>query len=84
MDRIRKAFEEISMPNFSCKYGLPLDTSRNSDGEYVNESIEDNWQTFQEAVDFAVKECIETVILSSDRHRAEYFAALIKEHFGVK
>jgi len=31
-----------------------------------------------------VQECIDVIMNSGDRHRKEYFAGLLKEHFGVK
>ena len=30
-----------------------------------------------------VQECIDVIMNSGDRHRKEYFAGLLKEHFGV-
>ena len=31
-----------------------------------------------------VKECIDVIMNNNDRHRKEYFASLLKEHFGVE
>lgn len=34
--------------------------------------------------DLVVKECIDAIMNNTDRHRKEYFANLVKEHFGVE
>ena len=31
-----------------------------------------------------IQECIDTIMNNTDRHRKEYFANLLKEHFGVE
>jgi hypothetical protein len=31
-----------------------------------------------------VQECIDVIMDSTDRHRKEYFAGLLKEHFEIK
>ena len=31
-----------------------------------------------------IQECIDTLLNDTDRHRKEYFAGLLKEHFGVE
>ena len=33
---------------------------------------------------FVVQECIDVIMNSTDRHRKEYFADLLKKHFGVE
>ena len=30
-----------------------------------------------------IQECIDVIMNNTDRHRKEYFAGLLKEHFGV-
>jgi hypothetical protein len=34
--------------------------------------------------DLIVKECIDILMHDTDRHRKEYFAGLLKEHFKIK
>jgi hypothetical protein len=53
MDPIRKAFEEVCYPNFGVTSGHSL--RRKSNGEYVSDSLEDHWQTFQEGWEEAIK-----------------------------
>ena len=53
MDPIRKAFEEVCYPNFGTTSGHSL--RRKSNGEYVSDSIEDHWQTFQEGWEEGIK-----------------------------
>jgi len=31
-----------------------------------------------------IQECIDVIMNNTDRHRKEYFAGLLKEHFGVE
>ena len=31
-----------------------------------------------------IQECVDTIMNDTDRHRKEYFAGLLKEHFGVE
>ena len=40
-----------------------------------------NKEKFAELI---VKECIYAVECTNDRHRRDYFAAKIREHFGIK
>jgi hypothetical protein len=50
-NQIRKLFEEKVYPNFfSTGHGL----RRKPNGEYVSDSLEDHWQTFQEGWDLAI------------------------------
>lgn len=53
MDPIRQAFEEVCYPNFGVTSGYNL--KRKSNGEYISDSLEDHWQTFQEGWEEAVK-----------------------------
>lgn len=53
MDPIRQAFEEVCYPNFGVTSGHGL--RRRSSGEYVSDTLEDHWQTFQEGWEEAVK-----------------------------
>lgn len=51
-DPIRKAFEEVSYLSLRATgHGL----RRNLKGEYVSDTLEDHWQTFQEGWEEAVK-----------------------------
>ena len=52
-NRIRKLFEEYTVPNFGIEAGILF----NENGEYINPAIEDHWQTFQEAAELIVQEC---------------------------
>ena len=40
-----------------------------------------DWEKFAELI---VKECASHILTSSDRHRREYFAESLLEHFGVE
>lgn len=51
MNNIREAFERVSAPSFGHELTFP----KNSRGEYVNPTLEDHWQTFQEGWESAVK-----------------------------
>lgn len=52
---MRNAFEEVSAPSFGHELMYP----RNAKGEYINPTLEDHWQTFQEgwetAIDYLTK-----------------------------
>ncbi len=52
-DPIRQAFETVCYPNFGATSGHGL--RRRPTGEYVSDSLEDHWQTFQEGWEEAVK-----------------------------
>jgi hypothetical protein len=60
--------------------------------EQAEKYADDNFKgepTYSEAYDskFAeliVRECTDHIMNSTDRYRKEYFANMIKEHFGVK
>ena len=53
MGSIREAFEKISAPNFG--FGHELTFPRNEKGEYINPTLEDHWQTFQEGWECAIE-----------------------------
>lgn len=59
--RIRELFESVSAPSFGHELIFP----RNSKGEYIDPRLEDHWQTFQEGIESAVKECVS--LLESER-----------------
>jgi hypothetical protein len=45
----------------------------------------DEFHTFlNKFAHLVVKECVNTIQHSTDRHRKEYFANLLKEQFGVE
>ena len=71
--RVRKLFETHVVPSFGL--GLDLDLSKNKREEYINPTLEDHWQTFQEAVELTVNECA-AQCLSDDAMR-------IKVYFGI-
>jgi len=52
-DPIRQAFEIVCFPNFGVVSGYNL--QRNRKGEYVDGTVEDHWQTFQEGWEEAIK-----------------------------
>ncbi len=52
IDHVRKVFETVTFPNFGVVSGYTLE--RNKRGEYINETVEDHWQTFQEGWEEAV------------------------------
>jgi len=87
-NKIRQLFEKHTVPSFG-----PFDGNivYNERGEYLNPAIEDHWQTFQEAVEVAVKECVSVCnqIYFERYPEAESFERseegdAIKQHFGVK
>lgn len=43
-----------------------------------------NVNNVEKLAELVVKECVNVVIMTSDRYRKEYFADKIKEHFGVE
>ena len=45
------------------------------------DDFEDIIEKFAELI---VRECADHIMNSTDRHRKEYFANMIKEHFGVE
>ena len=53
--KIRDLFEQVTVPNF---FVGEVDLSRNNRGEYINSTLEDHWQTFQEAAEAVIRECI--------------------------
>jgi rubrerythrin len=38
----------------------------------------------QKFAELIIQECVDTIMNDTDRHRKEYFAGLLKEHFGVE
>lgn len=64
-ERVRRLFEQHTLPNFAI--GTDLDLRRNSRGEYTNSIYEDHWNTYQEAVETAVNECIHYLNNEIDR-----------------
>ncbi len=52
-DSMRDAFETVCYPNFGITSGHNL--RRKPNGEYVSETVEDHWQTFQEGWEEAMK-----------------------------
>ena len=49
---IRKAFEEEVYPSFG---GMSHGLRRKPSGEYISDTLEDHWQTFQEGWELATK-----------------------------
>ena len=83
-ERIRKLFEEHTVPNFSV--GNNINLERNSKGEYINATLEDHWQTFQEAAELIVRECqrqVEQYIYECGEIASIPDTVIIK-HFGVE
>jgi hypothetical protein len=88
-ERIRELFEQHTVPNF----GYELDVTRK-----FNPILEDHWQTFQEAAELIVRECLahgklaqsQAVVNGSEEYNAgramgiEVFMNQIKRHFGVE
>lgn len=52
-DPVRHAFETVCYPSFGVTSGHSL--RRKTNGEYVSDSLEDHWQTFQEGWEEAKK-----------------------------
>ncbi len=50
---VREAFESVCYPNFGVTSGHSL--RRKANGEYVSDSLEDHWQTFQEGWECALE-----------------------------
>lgn len=73
--RIRQLFEQHTLPNFAI--GENVDTEKNSRGEYVNPIYEDHWNTYQEAVETTVKECIR--YLNNEIERLSIYGRTIPE-----
>lgn len=44
IEDMRKSFEQVTAPSFGHEFSYP----RKSNGEYINPTLEDHWQTFQE------------------------------------
>lgn len=85
-ERIRELFEEHTVPNFSV--GNNINLERNSKGEYINATLEDHWQTFQEAAELIVQECLD-ILEDEDTHDIygqpiRLATIRIKKLFGVE
>ena len=89
-ERIRELFETHTVPNFGPFNGRP---HKNVNGEYHNPVIEDHWQTFQEAAELIVRECVSIVAKRKDQaiddgcnvDEAMSMAEMdLEEHFGVE
>lgn len=90
-ERIRQLFEENTVPNFGN-----ADLIKTSKGEYRDPTLEDHWQTFQEAAELIVRECIDCARgagLADDvalRNKLGFNDGIseavihIKKHFGVE
>ena len=91
-ERIRELFESKVYPSFAGTIGTGL--RRNERGEYLSDNLEDHWQTFQEATELIVRECIgccEQVIsdpvpesVDTWLNGGEQCIQEIKQHFGVE
>ena len=74
-ERVRALFEENVYPSFP---GLAVGLRRKDNGEYVSDALEDHWQTFQEGVELAVRECANYAFSDEQDNRA------MLKHFGVE
>jgi len=81
-ERIRKLFEEHTVPNFSI--GDNLNLSKKANGEYIDPTLEDHWQTFQEAAELIAKEAISVLRVRNEHAVIVNSIKEIKEHFGVE
>ena len=54
----------------------------NTSGSGWDYTIKEN--QFEMFAELIIKECVDTIMNDTDRHRKEYFAGLLKEHFGVE
>jgi len=91
-ERVRELFEQQVYPNFSGTGAYKL--RRNLKGQYLNDTLEDHWQTFQEGVELAVKECYDlckdNLIKTDIKHDLTYndgvmdCAVMLKQHFGIE
>lgn len=79
-ERIRKLFEENCYPNFGLYEGL----QRKPNGEYLNDVLEDHWQTFQEGFELAVKEC--AYLINHHQRTTGYttHAKILCDEFGIE
>lgn len=68
-EKIKNLFNICGMPN-----------------EDIMELFEDKNKTFymEKFAKLIIQECINVIMNDTDRHRKEYFANLLKEHFGVE
>ena len=79
---LREMFETNVVPNF----GFRCSTTRNEKGEYVNSTLEDHWQTFQEAAELVIRECarIDSAENNPDHIDGVTYNHTILQHFGMK
>ena len=73
--RVRELFEKHTLPNFAI--GQDLNFNKNSRGEYSNPIYEDHWNTYQEAVETTVNECIQ--YLKDEIERLSIYGRTIPE-----
>jgi hypothetical protein len=75
-ERIRELFEEKVYPSFP---GIAHGLRRKDNGEYLSDTLEDHWQTFQEGFEIAVRECCQKL----ENDGMVEVAMEMKEHLGV-
>jgi hypothetical protein len=63
--KVRELFESTCVPNF---VGNSHGVRRKENGEYTSDSLEDHWQTFQEAFELAVMECAKICTADAIKH----------------
>ena len=84
-ERIRELFENEVYPSFP---GLAHGLRRKDNGEYVSDALEDHWQTFQEGIEIAVRECLNQCYnrgMNDELYAGQLKAAsYIEKHFGIK
>ena len=76
-ERIKELMVEAGITEQPAK----LKILKNDDGTVTSGGWEYPIEKFAELI---VKECIYAVECTNDRHRRDYFAAKIREHFGIK
>lgn len=77
-DRVRTLFERL----YCVDIGLEHELDRNSNGKYVSDQVETEWQTFEQAFKYAVQECAASV-RDYVEHRipaSQYSSLLIKRY----
>jgi hypothetical protein len=74
---IRQLFEDRVYPSFP---GIANGLRTKSNGEYVSDTLEDHWQTFQEGFEMAVLECAQKL----ENDGMVEIAMEVKQQFGVK
>lgn len=83
-NQVRELFETQVFPSFP---GIAHGLRRKPSGEYVSDTLEDHWQTFQEGFEIAVLECTKELL----KWKSEPFpldpetaAKILKETFEVQ